>query len=78
MPKVDALRATGAPEPLHPQLPERLGNSERVEVTRHAATNTPVVRVVDRESGQVLVQVPPEQVLDLVNQLLARTQRKEV
>lgn len=43
--------------------------NERLEFSVHEATNRIMVRVLDRETEEVLREIPPEQILDLVAKL---------
>lgn len=43
--------------------------NERLEFSIHEATNRVMVRVLDRETDEVLREIPPEQILDLVAKL---------
>lgn len=43
--------------------------NERLEFSVHEATNRVMVRVLDRETDEVLREIPPEQILDLVAKL---------
>lgn len=43
--------------------------NERLEFSIHEATNRVMVRVFDRETEEVLREIPPEQILDLVAKL---------
>lgn len=48
---------------------EFLGRHRELVFQMDGQTKRPVIRVVDRDSGEVLLQVPPEYVLDLARQL---------
>lgn len=43
--------------------------NERLEFSVHEETNRIIVRVLDRETEEVLREIPPEQILDLVAKL---------
>ena len=43
--------------------------NERLEFSVHEATNRIMVRVLDRETEEVLREIPPEQILHLVAKL---------
>lgn len=43
--------------------------NERLEFSVHEATNRVMVKVFDRETDEVLREIPPEQMLDLVAKL---------
>lgn len=43
--------------------------NERLEFSVHEATNRVMVKVFDRETDEVLREIPPEQILDLVAKL---------
>jgi flagellar protein FlaG len=43
--------------------------NERLEFLVHEATNRIMVKVLDRETEEVLREIPPEQILDLVAKL---------
>lgn len=43
--------------------------NERLEFSVHEATNRVMVKVLDRDTDEVLREIPPEQMLDLVAKL---------
>lgn len=43
--------------------------NERLEFSVHEATNRVMVRVLDRETDEIIREIPPEQILDLVAKL---------
>ena len=45
--------------------------STRVNLEVHDATNHPMIRVTDSETGQLISEVPPEKYLDMVANFLA-------
>ena len=47
---------------------ELLGNHELL-FARDSATRTTVIQIVERNTGEVLEQIPPEQVLQMMAQL---------
>src|SRR5436309_2950438 len=67
-----AERATAAPEAVPAAAP-----STEFEVHFDKASRMYLVRLVDPETKQVVVQVPPQQVLDLVSHLLELNEQKE-
>ena len=55
-------------EPTPP--PGLIGSKVMVEFGRHEGTGAEVVRFVDKETGELLNQMPAEQVLDAVTNLM--------
>ena len=43
--------------------PELLGSDRQLQFTRDSQTQKMVIQIVDRQSGDVLDQIPPEQIL---------------
>lgn len=65
--KAAASKATSSDElPDTPELPEGV----EVQVARHEGTGSRTFRFVEAESGDLLSQIPAEQVLDVVAGLL--------
>jgi hypothetical protein len=50
------------------------GPSTQVVVAWHAASLGYVTRVVDQHTGQVVMQTPPQQVLEMVQKIIERLQ----
>jgi uncharacterized FlaG/YvyC family protein len=53
-----------------PQANEPSTDGLDVEIAEHAATGAQTVRLVDSDSGEVVCQIPHQQVLDLVASLI--------
>jgi hypothetical protein len=62
--------AAPAPAPVTPPPPPPKGFAMDVEVGYHEETDTKVYNFVDPDSGSTVVQIPVEQVLDLVASIL--------
>jgi uncharacterized FlaG/YvyC family protein len=48
---------------------ELLGQGREIAFTRDPETQRPVIQIVDRDSGEVVDQLPPETLLQLATQL---------
>lgn len=51
---------------------EMLGNDNELKFVLDPDTRRPVVRIVNRETGEVLNQIPPERVLRMAQDLKSR------
>jgi uncharacterized FlaG/YvyC family protein len=48
------------------------GDNRELSFTRDSRTQTPVVRIKDRNTGEVLQQIPPEHLLQMLAELQAQ------
>jgi uncharacterized FlaG/YvyC family protein len=48
---------------------EFLGEGRQLSFTRDPDTRRPVIQIVDRSTGEVLDQIPPETILQMAQQL---------
>ncbi len=57
------------------RLAEKLSqlNQTSIQISKHPGTGAVIVRVIDRNTGQVVREAPPEEVLDCVSHLLAQS-----
>lgn len=67
---LEAVSGPPAPPPPSPGDPAHFD----VEIAEHEATGLPMYRVVDADSGDTIVQIPPAGVLNLVAEVLRRLQ----
>jgi flagellar protein FlaG len=74
---IDPVRPSGPAEILRAAVvairalnkSEMMGSDRELQFARDKETKRPVVRIVQRETGEVLEQIPPEQVLKMLASL---------
>jgi uncharacterized FlaG/YvyC family protein len=49
-----------------------MGSDRELQFTRDAVTKRPVIRILRRGTGEVLDQIPPEQVLEILTNLTSQ------
>lgn len=52
------------------EIQEVNGHNTTVEFSVHKATNTITFKVLDRDTGEVLREIPPEKILDLLAKMM--------
>jgi len=57
--------------------PGLIGSNTMVEFGRHEGTGAEVVKFVDKRTGEIINQMPAEQVLDAVSNLMRLVQKRE-
>ena len=78
-----AASAPGDPRPRVPQARENVpppglvGSNTMVEFGHHEGTGAEVVKFIDKRTGEVINQMPAEQVLDAVTNLMRLVMKQE-
>ena len=86
--EVPARAGSGASAPAdpRPQVPQArenvpppglIGNNTMVEFARHDGTGAQVVKFIDKRSGEIINQMPAQQVLDAVTNLMRLVLKQE-